>query len=125
MSTRAYKRTIGALVCALVILAWRSWVLFGQVVTASLIDHECRITQESFTYFPLSSTRDPVHLARDLEFLVGYYEGCSNQLAGSRLERIVRRDYEQTLTNALAILRRETTNDLGSDPHAWIERYGK
>jgi hypothetical protein len=44
---------------------------------------------------------------------------------GSHLEQIVRRDYEGTLSNALAVFRRETTNALGNDPRAWIQKYGK
>jgi hypothetical protein len=56
---------------------------------------------------------------------MAYYEAHSKGLAGSHLEQIVRRDYEQALTNALAVFRSETTNDLGSDPHAWVKKYGK
>jgi hypothetical protein len=37
----------------------------------------------------------------------------------------VQRDYEHALTNSLARFRRVTTNDLGGDPRAWIQRYGK
>jgi hypothetical protein len=36
----------------------------------------------------------------------------------------VERDYQHTLTSSVAAFRRVTTNDLGSDPSAWIEKYG-
>jgi hypothetical protein len=76
-------------------------------------------------FFPTSTPVDVSASITQLEFLVGYYEARSNTLAGSSLEQIVRRDYEQAVASALAVLRRGTTNDLGSDPHAWIQRYGR
>lgn len=66
----------------------------------------------------------PEGLALRLEFLVGYYDAHSKSLAGSRLESIARRDYQQTLSNAVALFRSQSTNDLGDDPQAWIQKYG-
>ena len=121
MSIRAYKVTVAVLLCISLLLAWRCWVLFGQQVAADFIEKQCRFTQESVIDGPPNTEA----LAARLEFLMGYYGAYSKGLAGSHLERIVRRDYEQTLTNALAVFRRETTNDLGSDPRAWIQKHGK
>ena len=121
MSIRAYKVIVAVLLCISLFLAWRCWVLFGQQVAADFIEKQCRFTQESF----IDGPPDTEALAARLEFLMGYYSAYSKELAGSHLERIVRRDYEQTLTNALAVFRREATNDLGSDPRAWIQKYGK
>jgi hypothetical protein len=126
MSIRAQKWSIAALLCIAVFLGWRCCVLLGQVITAEFVDKECKIAQgfcsESYTGpNPLGAP----YLAFRLEFLIGYYESRTNTLAGSRLEEIVRRDYEQAVSDLLAALRRETTNDLGSDPHAWIQKYGQ
>lgn len=125
MSIRSYRWTIGVLLCVTALLGWRSWVIFGQVVTADFIDKECKITDDSFRAYPFSTTRDLAGPVHDLEFLIGYYEAHSNTLVGSRLEQIVRRDYEGTLSNALAVFRRETTNDPGNDPRVWIRKYGR
>jgi hypothetical protein len=118
MSVRSYKFSVAVLLCITVFLSWRLWVLFGQVVAADFIDKECRITQDFCRDFSLLQRRDASLLAIRLEFLMGYYESRSNTLVASHLEQIVHRDYEQALTNALDTLRRETTNDLGSDPRA-------
>lgn len=125
MSVRSYKWSVAGLLCVGVFLGWRCWVLFGQVVTADFVDKECKNTEDLCRDYAQMSDRDPSFLAMRLEFLTGYYESRSNTLAGSRLAQIVRRDYDQALTNVLAILRREATNDLGNDPHAWIQKYGK
>ncbi|MEK7707591.1 MAG: hypothetical protein AAB380_06315 [Verrucomicrobiota bacterium] len=125
MNVRSYKWGIAILLCVTIFFGWRSWVLFGQAVTADFIDKECKITEGLFRDFPLQTAEDKKALAWRLEFLIGYYESRSNILAGSHLEQIVRRDYEQALTNALIAFRREATNDLGSDPRAWIQKYGK
>jgi hypothetical protein len=125
MSIRAYRWTIGILLCVTALLGWRWSIIFGQVVTADFIDKECKITDDSFRAFPFPTTRDLAGPAQDLEFLISYYEARSNSLVGSHLEQIVRRDYEGALSNALAVFRRETTNDLGNDPRVWIQKYGK
>gem|GEM_PF-5609835 len=67
----------------------------------------------------------PEGLAIRLDFLMGYYDHYSKPLAGSPIEWMVQRDYQQTLTNAVALFRSQTTNDFGSDPQAWIQHYDK
>ena len=124
MSIRSYRLAIGVLLCVAVLLGWRCWVLFGQAVTADFIDKECKITDDACRAIPVPPRHDLVIPAHHLEFLISYYEARSNSLAGSHLEQIVRRDYEQTISNALALFRRETTNDLGNDPRIWIKKYG-
>jgi hypothetical protein len=119
VSVRAYKIALVTLVFLLAFVTWRHWMQSRQMVWASFIDAQCRTTQESF----IDESIDPGALALRLDFLMGYYEAHSKVLAGSRLESIVRRGYQQTLTHAVAAFRSMTTNDLGSDPRAWIERY--
>jgi hypothetical protein len=125
MSIRSYKWSVAGLLCVAIFLSWRCCVLFGQVVAADFVDKECKNTEDLCSDYALMSNRDPSFLAIRLKFLIGYYEGRSNTLAGSHLEQIVRRDYDQALTKVLDTLRRETTNDLGNDPHAWIQKYEK
>lgn len=119
MSIRAYKLTIAVVLCIALVLAWRYWVLFGQVVWADFIDKQCRITQESF----IEGSPNPQALALRLNFLIGYHDAHSKALTGSHLEQIILREYQQTLTNAVAAFRSATTNDLGGDPRAWIQKY--
>jgi hypothetical protein len=52
------------------------------------------------------------------------YENSKGPLVGSPLARTVERDYQLTLTNAVAAFHRMTTNDLGNDAGAWIRKYG-
>jgi hypothetical protein len=119
VSVRAYKVAVVILVCLLALVTWRYSVQSRQMVWAWFIDAQCRTTQESF----IDEAIDPRALALRLDFLMGYYEAHSKALAGSRLESIIRRGYQQTLTNAVEAFRSMTTNDLGGDPRAWIERY--
>ena len=119
MSVRVYKIVIGFLLCIVLLLGWSYWRLSGQVVWTYFIDAQCRTTQESF----IDASPDPRALALRLDFLMGYYGAHSKALVGSHLEQIVRREYEQTLTNAVAAFRSMTTNDLGGDPRAWIQKY--
>ena len=65
----------------------------------------------------------PEGLVIRLDFLMGYYDHYSKPLAGSPIKWMIQREYQQTLTNAVALLRSQTTNDLGSDPRAWIRKY--
>jgi hypothetical protein len=119
VSLRTHKIVIGILVCLLALLLSGYWALSRQMVWAGFIDAQCRTTQESF----IDESAGPQALALRLDFLMGYYEAHSKALAGSRLESIVRREYHQTLTNAVAAFRSMTTNDLGADPRVWIQKY--
>ncbi len=125
MSIRAYKLSLAVLACVAVFFAWRWWVLLGHEVAAGFVDYECETTEDLCRNWHLIENRDASSLAMRLQFLMGYYESRSNMLAGSRLQRMVRRNYEQAVTNVLDTLRRETGEDLGSDPHAWIKKYEK
>jgi len=121
MSIRAYKSVIVVLLCVSVLLAWCCWHLYGQTVSASFIERECKFTQDMIDH-PADGFV-PRGLAMRLDFLMGYYDSCHKPLVGSHLDWIVSRDYQQTLTNAVTLFRSQTTNDLGSDPRAWIKQY--
>ena len=122
MSIRAYKFTVVVLFCVSSFLAWRCWDLFGQTVWFQFIEHQCAVTQDMIDHPPDGFV--PNGLAHRLAFLMGYYDANSKALAGSRLEAVVRRDYERTLADAVTLFRRHTMKDLGSDPKLWIQEYG-
>jgi hypothetical protein len=86
---------------------------------AYLIHGQCRNTQEFF----IDASSGPKALAQRLDFLMAYYDGNCKRLAGSQLGPIIWREYQQTLTNAVVAFRAASTNDLGADPRAWIEKY--
>jgi hypothetical protein len=65
----------------------------------------------------------PQGLAIRLDFFTGYCDYYMKRLGGSPIQWVVERDYQQTLTNSLILFRSQTTNDLGSDPKAWIKKY--
>jgi hypothetical protein len=120
MSIRAYRWSIVVLSCVVLLLGWHCVSLHRQLVTASFIDLKCEDTQRAF----IDGESDPRALARHVEFLMNYYE-AESQILKEPLAKIIRRDYEQALTNAVAAFRRWTTNDLGSDPKVWVQKYGK
>jgi hypothetical protein len=119
MSIRAYKWGAAVLACAVVLLAWRCFTLYRQMITAAFISFECETTEKI-----AASELDPAVLAHHLEFLNTYYNGRMPILAGSGVYRVVQRDYQHSVSNTLAAFRRVTTNDLGDDPRAWIQKYG-
>ena len=118
MSIRIYKSAAIVLLVVALFLAWRYFMLSRQMVTAAFIDHQCELTQDYI------GTGDPKALAHHVDFLTYYYNGQSKVLAGSYIARVVRRDYEQALTNAVAAFRQMSTNDLGGDPQVWLKQYG-
>ena len=121
MSLRAYKFCVGFLVVVCVLFGWQWLTAFRQMASAAFIYSECKTTRNSFieANFP-----DPEPLAQRLQFLIGYHDATSRALAGSPIAPLVEDDYRQTLTNAVATLRRLTTNDLGPDVGPWLEKYG-
>ena len=121
MSIRAYKLSVVALLCVSVLLAWCYCHLYGQLVSASFIESECKFTQDMIDH-PADGFV-PKGLAMRLDFLMGYYDSRHKSLVGSQVEWIVSRDYQQTLTNAVTLFRSQTTSDLGGDPRVWIHKY--
>ena len=119
MSIRQYKTAIVVLVALVLFLAWRCFSLYSQMVNAAFISHQCENVGDY-----ANAISNPASLGNDLNFLVGYCE-LNNKSLNPRIHRVVYRDYQRALTNVLAQLRVITTNDLGEDPRAWIEKYGK
>lgn len=123
MSIRAYKITIAVMLGVILLLGWWSIHLLRQQISARFIDQQCMITQDMVEH--PGDGFVPEGLVMRLDFLMGYYDHYSKPLAGSPIKWMVQREYQQTLTNAVDLLRSQTTNDLGSDPRAWIRKYEK
>jgi 4-amino-4-deoxy-L-arabinose transferase-like glycosyltransferase len=119
MSIRGYKWTVGILVCIVVLVAWLCINLFRKQVDAAFISFQCETTDQIAAEFS-----DPESLAYHVQFLESYYQGYSKILEGSPLHRVVERDYQHSLTNAVFAFRRMTTNDLGGDIQDWLKEYG-
>jgi hypothetical protein len=120
MSIRAYKWAAGILLCAVLVLGWRCFTLYRQIVTAAFISFQCEATEK----FAREQT-NPEYLANDVETLTIYYDAERRILTGSPIAHVVQRDYQHALTNALIAFRRITTNDLGDDPSVWLRKYGR
>ena len=120
MKVRVLKWTVAVLCCALLLIAWRTLVLALQIQTASGISSACEETERIAV-----SESDPVALALQMQWMQVHYQSNIERLSGSHLHRIVRIEYEQTLTNSFSALRRMTTNDLGNDVSAWLARLQK
>jgi hypothetical protein len=117
MSVRVLKWIVAVLCCALLLLAWKTFVVSLQIQTASGISSACEETERIAI-----SESDPVALALQIQWLQVHYRLNIERLSGSHLHRIARIEYEHTLTNSFSALRRMTTNDLGNDVSAWLAR---
>ena len=120
MSIRTYKIIPGMLLLLVLLVAWRWFRLYRQMVAAAFISHQCEMVENSS-----GMESNTTSLAFDLQFLTAYYEGEGKTLARSPIGRVVHRDYQHAVASNLAQFRLITTNDLGSDPRAWIQKYGE
>ena len=120
MSIRTYKMVTGMLLLLLLLVAWRWFRLYQQMVAAAFISHQCEMVEHAS-----GMESNTTSLAFDLQFLTAYYEGEGKTLARSPISRVVHRDYQHAVASNLAQFRLITTNDLGSDPRAWIQKYGE
>ncbi|MBI1176408.1 hypothetical protein GC207_03110 [bacterium] len=109
-----------ALSCSTGFFAWRYYLAERQFAAASFVHHQIETTQKSY----IDGVSDVRSLAMRLNFLRGYYEHEMQFVTHPVLRESLERNYRQTLTNAMVVLR-GLTNDLGNDPDAWIDRYGK
>jgi len=107
-----------ALLVALGFLGWQTITNYRETVTAMFISHQCETTERI-----AREVTDPETIAHQTEFLICYYQGHSRTLEGTRLARVVRRDYEHTLTNVLMLYQRVSTNDFGAQIQTWSEKY--
>ncbi len=120
MKTRTSAIAVAVLSTLLVLSGWRHFQQHRQIQTAAFLTHHCWLTQTLY----IDEKPDSKALALRLDFLIQAYEYRSRVLDGSPLAADVERDYQRTLTNAVALFRRTATNDLGADPKVWLKHYG-
>ena len=119
MNRRAYSIGIVLVLCCTGYLAWRHFLVERELATAAFIQFQIDTTQQSYIDLVTNETG----LALRLAFLCGYFEHEIRHVHHPVLRRSLERDYRQTLTNAVVVFRKLATNDLGSDPTAWIKAY--
>ncbi len=118
VKTRTLAIAVAVLSTVLVLLGWRHFQQHRQIQTAAFLTHHCWFAQKHYIDEP-----HPQLLASRLDFLITAYEYRSRVLDGSPLAADVERDYQRTLTNAVALFRRTSTNDLGDDPKVWLKHF--
>jgi len=67
----------------------------------------------------------PERIVGLMEAAIIYYPSGTKQTAGSHLDRMIERSCQQAVEDMLAHLRATTGTNFGSDPQAWIDRYGE
>jgi hypothetical protein len=68
---------------------------------------------------------EPSKAVAQLHYVRDYYTSGSKQTAGSPLDRVVESHRAGVMREIIAHLRLKTGVDLGNDPQAWIDRFGK
>ena len=126
MSIPACKRltTLLGVVCVgLAVLSgslfWRYGWLFARV---ALPEEQTHLFEEMRTKALQS---DAAEAADCLAYAVRYYPSGTKQVTGSRLDRMVERHRASAVREIIAYLRTKTAEDLGENPEAWIQKYGK
>ncbi|HEY5912835.1 MAG TPA: hypothetical protein VJA21_19760 [Verrucomicrobiae bacterium] len=120
MNTRGPKWAVAILACALLLGSWRMYVLSRQA-DAALGISDCCVELERFV---LAAT-DPQALALQVQWLQVYYGLNSGKVSDPRLRRLVRRDYEHTMTNAFGALHRLATNNISTNTSPWLADWMK
>lgn len=67
----------------------------------------------------------PSEAAGCLQYVICYYPSGTKQQAGSSLDRMVERERHRVVSDIIDYLRAKTGEDLGKDPHAWIDKHGR
>lgn len=85
MTIRQYKTVIVVLATLVLFLAWKCFSLYGQMVNAAFISHQCGNVGDC-----ANAISNPASFGNDLNFLVGYYEH-NNKSLNPRVHRVVYR----------------------------------
>lgn len=67
----------------------------------------------------------PSEAAGCLQYVVSYYPSGTKQEAGSSLDRMVERERQRVVSDIIDYLRAKTGEDLGKEPHVWIDKHGR
>jgi hypothetical protein len=65
---------------------------------------------------------DRERILYDLNWYLGYYDHHTNALARSPVLNFLRIEREYVVRDAIAYLRKTSTNDFGDDPYEWLRR---
>ena len=124
MSINGYKRlTVVLSITCLGLLVWCGFLFWSHAwlrVQVAFAMEQAQIF-EDMRAKALQS--DPAVAAGCLEYVVWYYPSGTKQPAGSRLDRMVKRERERAVGDIFAHLRARTGDDLGESPSAWIQKY--
>jgi hypothetical protein len=127
MTPAANKRWLwglSILVVAAAICSGYWFVRWGYLrVQVALGEEQTHMFDECRTNALQSS--QPERIAGLIHAAIIYYPSGKKQTAGSHLDRMVERGRQSAIRDMLAHLRIITGADLGSDPQAWINRFGE
>jgi hypothetical protein len=123
MPTTSFKRPFLVLLVASLFLL----VLYGKCcwddgslsIRVAFAEEQTEIFEEMRVK---AAQSDPTEAVRCLEYALYYYPSGSQQVSGSRLDRMVERARRNSVAAIIADLRNRTGKDLGDDPLRWIDQ---
>ena len=126
MSFSFYKRlaVLLGVVCfgLLVLFGWLFWSHGWLTIRVAWASEQTQIFEDMRTKALQSDAGEAVVC---LQYVIWYYPSGSKQEAGSRLDRMVERERARAAQDIIAYLRTKAGEDLGENPEAWIQKYGK
>ncbi len=115
MSIRAYKWAVTVLCVGLLVAVWRLCVDRLQADAAWRISGVCDELERS-----ARSATDPEYVALKIQWVQVYYGQNIGRVSDSRLQQVVRRGYELSMTNSFAILHRVATDNGSTNMSPWL-----
>jgi hypothetical protein len=118
MSHRNCKALIFFLAFLLMVVSWKYFRLYGNVVEAGFVAHQSyrlRISIKDAN----DGSEGPDRVLSDLDWYLGYYDRRTNDFKGTMVFNLLKVDREYTLSQTMTYLRKKSTNDLGNDPYKW------
>jgi hypothetical protein len=129
MSNRSYKLTTVALALLLVWIVYKYWRLSAQVMTARFISNQARNLEWEIeaansgvvAHVNTGAPRDRDMVLTRLNWYLDYYDHRTNEFAGSQVWGFVTTERKYVVRDAIAYLRKNSTNNFGDDPYMWIK----
>ena len=116
VSVRAYRITTLSLGLAVVWLGWKYWSLSGQVLTGAFVSYQAFSLRQDVE----DASTDRERILYDLDWYLGYYDHQTNTLSRSPVLGFLRIERAYLVRDAIACLRKTSTNDFGDDPYEWL-----
>jgi len=124
VANRRWLRGLSILVVLATIGSGYCFVRWGYLrVQVALGEEQTQMFEECRTR-ALEHSR-PEKIAGLIHAAIIYYPSGTKQTPGSHLDRMVERSRQIAIREMIAHLRATTGADLGSDPQAWINRFGE